>query len=448
MTAFAVAVLVLAAAPVFAQGAAVKEAERRAAEAIATAAATPDAALASARRALALTAEFQPTSFIRAGRRGEVVEDEYTAARSEYRRHRARVYDAMGVALAAQGRHDAAARYLRRALALDPDDTRAGRLADSLLAQGRGRDALDLLHQRGKASGSIGPALLPLLERAVDAEGRASVQVELDLARLSAMTGRGIVPRDGPIRLPASARLSTGAPLRLDGAPIVFYLAARSCATCSADLEEIKRAVPAGTRIALVPSNPDEDRALRQVVDLYRRPWPIALGAGVSAALGGAEDHVVVVGRAGWIAVTLAAPFEPALSEVLRILSRNDVAEALPRSSWNRRPVERTPPPPPAGLLPEGFAAGDDGPPPPEFDRALEAFRSRRYAEALALFEALAAAEDGWLLPPEARLNRAIALAAAGRREEARRIVLRIGDARIEDAADRALDRIGATRGR
>jgi hypothetical protein len=206
--------------------------------------------------------------------------------------------------------------------------------------------------------------------------------------------------------------------------------------------------VPAGTRIALVPSYPDEDRALRQGVDLYRLPWPSALGAGVAAALGGAEDHVVVVGRAGWIAVTLAAPVEPALSEVLRILSRNDVAEALPRSSWNRRPVERTPPPPPAGLLPEGFAAGDDGPPPPEFDRALEAFRSRRYAEALALFEALAAAEDGWLLPPEARLNRAIALAAAGRREEARRIVLRIGDARIEDAADRALDRIGATRGR
>jgi hypothetical protein len=39
-------------------------------------------------------------------------------------------------------------------------------------------------------------------------------------------------------------------------------------------------------------------------------------------------------------------------------------------------------------------------------------------------------------------------LAALGRREEARRIVLRIGDARLEDAADRALDRIGAPRPR
>src|SRR5688500_9406143 len=61
-------IVVILSAPVlvFAQGAAVKEAERLAAEAIATAGTRPDAALASARRALALTAEFQPTSFIRA----------------------------------------------------------------------------------------------------------------------------------------------------------------------------------------------------------------------------------------------------------------------------------------------------------------------------------------------------------------------------------------------
>ena len=185
-------------------------------------------------------------------------------------------------------------------------------------------------------------------------------------------------------------------------------------------------------------------QTLRQVIELYRLRWPVVLGAGVASALGGEEDHVVVVGRGGWIAVTLAAPFEPALAEVVRILSRSDVAETLPRPSWSRRPVDRTPPAAPAGLLPEGFAASEDGPPPPEFDRALAAYRGGRFAEALRLFEGLAAAEDGWLLPPEARLNRAIALAALGRREEARRIVLRIGDARLEDAADRALDRIGA----
>jgi tetratricopeptide (TPR) repeat protein len=429
-----------------AQGSGVKEAERLAAEAIATAAAQPEAALAAARRALALTAEFQPTSFIRAGRRGEVVEDEYTAARAEYRRHRAPVYEAMGAALAAQGRHDAAARYLRRAVTLDPSDARVGRLATELLALGRGRDALDVLHERGTAAGGIGATLHPILERAVEAEGRGSVQVEIDVSRLKAVPGA--VVRDGPIEMPTAARLSTGAPLRLDAAPIVFYLASRSCGTCSGDLEAMKRAVPAGIRVALVPVNADEDRALRQVIDLYRLRWPMALGAGVSAAIGGREDHVVVVGRGGWIAVTLPAPFEPALTEVIRILSRNDVTEARPRGTWNRRAVDRTPPPAPPGLLPEGFAAGEDGAPPPEFERALAAYRGKRFAEALRLFEALAAMEDGWLLPPEARLNRAIALAAVGRREEARRIVLRIGDARLEDAADRALDRIGAVRGR
>ena len=437
----------MAATTVFGQGSAVKEAERLASEAIATAAARPDAALAAARRALALTAEFQPTSFVRAGRRGEVVEDEYTAARTEYRRHRAPVYEAMGVALAAQGRHEAAVRYLRRAVVLDPADGRAGRLVASLLELGRGGAALAALHERGRASRGIGPLLLPLLERAVDAEGRASVQVEIDLSRLSALHGRGLVARDGPVRLPA-ARLSTGAPLRLEGAPSVFYLAGRSCTTCSEDLEAIKRAVPEGTRVALVPANPDEDRALRQVIELYRLRWPVVLGAGVASALGGEEDHVVVVGRGGWIAVTLAAPFEPALAEVVRILSRSDVAETLPRPSWSRRPVDRARPAPPLGLLPEGFAAGDDGPAPPEFDRALAAYRGGRFAEALRLFEALGAADDGWLLPPEARLNRAIALGALGRREEARRIVLSIGDARLEDAADRALDRISARRAR
>jgi tetratricopeptide (TPR) repeat protein len=442
----AIVVMTLAAAPVLAQPSAVKEAERLAAEAIATAAARPDAALASARRALALTAEFQPTSFVRAGRRGEVVEDEYTAARTDYRRHRAPVYEAMGVALAAQGGHEAAVHYLRRAVVLDPDDGRAARLIASLLALGRGRAALDVLHERGKASGGIGPLLLPFLERAVDAEGRASVQVEIDFSRMSALQGRGLVTRDGPVRLPADARLSTGAPLRLDAAPVVFYLAGRACTTCSADLEAIKRAVPEGTRVVLVPTHPDEDRALRQVVSLYRLRWPVALGAGVASALGGEEDHVVVVGRGGWIAVTLAPPFEPMLGDVVRILSRSDVAETPPRASWSRRPVDRAPLAAPPGLLPEGFAAGQDGPAPPAFEAALAAYRSGRFAEALRLFDTVGAADDGWLLPPEARLNRAIVLAAMGRREEARRIVLRIGDTRLEDAADRALDRIGARR--
>jgi tetratricopeptide (TPR) repeat protein len=434
--------IVARASALHAQAAPVKEAERLAAETLAAAATRPAEALVSARRALALTADFVPTSFVRAGRKGEVVEDEYRAARAEYRRHRAPVYEAVGAALAAQGRHEAAVRYLRRALALDPTDARAARLVTSLLALKRGRDALDILHERAKAAGEIGAALVPLLEQAVDDDGRASAQVEIDRARLAARRGAPVAVRDGPVRVPAAARLSTGAPLRLGPAPIVFYVAGRSCAKCSGDLEAIKRVLPAGTAVALVPAVPDEDHALRQVVQLYRYPWPVVLGVGMAEALGGEEDRIVVVARGGWIAVTLAPPVEEALAVVVRTLSRSDLSETLPRPGWSKRPVDRTPPPPARALLPEGFAAGDDGAEPPEFARAVEAYRGGRFAEALRLFDALGTGEDAWLLPPEARLDRAIVLAALGRREEARRIVLRIGDARIEDAGDRVLERM------
>jgi tetratricopeptide (TPR) repeat protein len=441
----AVVIALAAASTAVAQPSPVREAERLAAAALATADARPAEALASARRALALTAEFLPTAFVRAGRKGEVVEDEYRAARAEYRRHRAAVYEAMGAALAAGGSHEAAVRYLRRALLLAPDDARAGRLAAALLAVGRPRDALAVLHDRGRAGGGFAPALLPLLERAVDADGRPSAQVEIDRARLSALPARGLDVRDGPVRLPGATRLSTGGPLRLEAAPVVFYLPEGSCAKCSADLETLKRVLPAGTAAALVPADPDEDHALRQVVQLYRYPWPVVLGRGVADGLGGAEDEVVVVGRRGLVAVTVRPPYETALADVVKILARTDLAETPPRPAWTRRPVDRAPLPSPPGLTPEGFAPGDE--PSPEFDRAVEAFRAGRHAEALRRFETLAAAGDGRLLPPEARLNRAIVLGATGRRDEARRIVLRIGDARIEDAADQVLDRIGATRG-
>src|SRR5262245_29578400 len=98
----------------------VDEAERLAAQATRLSAQQPAEALATARRALALTTEFEPTAFVRAGRRGEVVEDTFQAARGAYRRHRAVLYEAVGTSLAASGRAEPAARYLRRALVLDP----------------------------------------------------------------------------------------------------------------------------------------------------------------------------------------------------------------------------------------------------------------------------------------------------------------------------------------
>src|SRR5262249_47087201 len=122
-------VLLLAATP-----SPVDEAERLAAEATRAASTRPAEAGGLARRALAVTAEVDRIAFVRAGRGGEVVEDTFQAARAAYRQHRARVYEAAGGALEAAGRHEAAARHLRRALVLDPTPGRASALARALLA--------------------------------------------------------------------------------------------------------------------------------------------------------------------------------------------------------------------------------------------------------------------------------------------------------------------------
>jgi hypothetical protein len=104
--------------------------------------------------------------------------------------------------------------------------------------------------------------------------------------------------------------------------------------------------------------------------------------------------------------------------------------------------VERRPLPALPAALPGGLVPGEDATAPPEFDRAVAAYRTKKYAEALALFEGLESRGDGWLLPPEARIDRALALAGLGRREEARRLLLRTGDSRFLDAADRALENL------
>ena len=82
-----------------------------------------------------------------AGRKGEVVEDEFQAARDGYRRHRAGLYEAVGTALARQGNALAASRYLRRAFlstrpptAVSPSRARSNDL-------GRGREALDTVQR-------------------------------------------------------------------------------------------------------------------------------------------------------------------------------------------------------------------------------------------------------------------------------------------------------------
>jgi len=434
---------VIAAALVMAlAGPQVGEAERLAAHALAGGSPAA-AALAEARRALALTADFDPTDFVKAGRKGEVVEDEFVAARRAYRRHRALLYEAVGTAQARADNQPAAARYLRRAALLEPTPERVAALARSLLSVGRAAEALPLV--LGQARGAtLDPTTLALIEQAVDAAGLPSAQVEIDRVRLHSVAPTAVF-RDGPLRLASAGRLSTGAPLSLEEATVVFYAADPACRSCSVDLQALKRAAPAGVHVVLVPASPD-DQALRRILELYDYGWPILIGGGAARELALVPGSVLVVARRGWAAAAVDPPFLPALSSVLAAFAASDVRETVPRKGWNQRPIDRKAAPSPSALLPEGLAPGEDEPPPDEFTAAVAAYRARRAAEALRLFEGLEAKGDGWLLPPEARLDRALCLAALGRREEARRLLLKTGDSRFQEEVDRALEKVGSGR--
>jgi tetratricopeptide (TPR) repeat protein len=421
----------------------VARAEALAAEALRSAAERPAAALEQARRALALTQDFDPTRFVATGRQGEVVEDAYREARAAYRRHRSLLYEAVGVSLARSGRQVEGARYLRRALELERRLPVATALARSLVALGRPREALAILLERPQAE--LPPELIAAAAAAADAARLPSLQAEIDAARLSMRrepAGVRLLP--APLVVPAQARLSTGGGLRLDAAePWLVYLAETPCRTCSADLEALKRLAPPASRVALLPAEPDRDEALRRAVALYRYDWPYVMGAGVAGALGAKPPALLVIGRRGYSAVAIEAPVAAALPAVLEVYGRSDLREPLPRPNWNHRPPEREALPQRPGMRPDGFAPGEDEPAPEAFEKAVAAYAAGRPGEALAQFESLEAVGDGWLLPPEARLDRARCLAALGRRDEARRLLLRTGDSRFQDALDRALEDVG-----
>ncbi|HSD29799.1 MAG TPA: hypothetical protein VLL75_21025 [Vicinamibacteria bacterium] len=419
------------------------EAERLAAEALGLAAKDPAAALRTARRALALTAEFIPTDFVTAGRKGEVVEDEFQAAREAYRRHRSILYEAVGTALARQGDALAASRYQRRAFLLEPTPDRGLALARSLNELGRGREALDTVQRAIAGLTGLKPEAAEVIARAADVAGLPSAQAEIDRGRLQATLGKAVELREGPLELPSGIRLSSTPVVRLDDVPInVLYASEASCRSCSADLEELARQVPKEVRVLAVPPGEDQDRALRQVLALYKRPWPVLLGRDVAARLQLKPRSLLLVARGGWTIAVLQPPFGHELSTALAALQRVDVKETVPRPSWNHRPVDRSPLPSPPGLLPEGLAPGEDEKAPPEFAAAVAAYREGRAKEALAAIDALEAKGDGWLLPPEARLGRAVCLAAAGQRDAARRILLRTGDTRFEGEIDRLLEKV------
>jgi hypothetical protein len=177
---------------------------------------------------------------------------------------------------------------------------------------------------------------------------------------------------------------------------------------------------------------------------LYKYDWPFLVGSGAGPVPGTPPASLLVIAREGWIAVRLPASRIAALPDVLSLLAREDAVETRPRPSWNGRAVERAAAAAPPAFLPEGLAPGEDLPPPPAFTDALAAFRAGRFADAMRLLEGASA--DGWLLPPEARLDRAVCLARLGRKEEARRLLLRIGDSRFHDEIDRVMEGLNVRR--
>ncbi|HET7291583.1 MAG TPA: bacterial transcriptional activator domain-containing protein [Vicinamibacteria bacterium] len=422
----------------------VAEAERLASEALRIAAERPADAVATARRALSLTAEFDPSLFVKAGRKGEVVEDEFVAARNEYRQHRARLFAAMGEALARSGKAEAARRHLGRAVLLDPRGADARlRLGRALVQAGQGREALHVLLGGGAELGA--EALLAAGE-AADLVGLPSLQAALDRARLQAIAGAARPTLvESPLRLPDRARLSTGEPARAEAEGLTLvYVADAACRTCSADLIDLRGLVKPPVRLWLMAAEPEQDAGLRSVVASYRHRWPYLVGVGRADALGWPAPSVVAIARGGFSVAIVRPPFAASLEPVRQALVRRDLSETVPRPGWNRLPPDWRPPAPQPALLPSGLAPGEDEPIPEAFARAAAALDDGRPAEALRLLDELAAAADGWLLAPEARYDRALCLVALGRREEARRLLLRIGDSRFQDAVDRALEGAGA----
>jgi tetratricopeptide (TPR) repeat protein len=421
----------------------VVEAEALAERARQAVARDPAAALELGRRALATTNDFVPTEFTRAGKHGEVVEDAFRAAREEYRRHRAPLYEAVGLCLAAAGRPAAATRYLQRAADLYPGRDREA-LARNLLASGRGWEALDaLLADALRRPLSAGAAALA--GAAADQLGLPSLQSEMDRLRLD---GARVEPRlehvEGPVELPSRTRLSTGEYFGLrEGSGLrLLYLGDAACGTCSADLESIRRVASADVRVVVVPAAQD-DGALRRVLALYHYDWPVTVDVGAPEALHVAPPGALVVGRRGFSAGIARTPLAVTLPPLIQALSRGDFVEDLPRKSWNQKPVKRLAPRPRPGMLAVGLAPGEDEPAPASFLTAAQELASGNAGAALAALEALERAGDGWLLPPEARFDRARCLVALGRQREARGLLLRIGDSRFQDEIDRLLESIG-----
>jgi hypothetical protein len=179
---------------------------------------------------------------------------------------------------------------------------------------------------------SLTPEAAAVIEKAADVAGLPSAQAEIDRGRLAANLGARVTLREGPFELPPGVKLSNAPLFRLEDAELtVIYAAEASCRNCSADLEELGRQVPKTVRVLTLPPGDDQDAALRQVLQLYKRPWPLLLGHDLGAQLKLEPRSLLMLARGGWTQAVLKAPFGQELGTALQALQRKDVQETAPR---------------------------------------------------------------------------------------------------------------------
>ena len=155
---------------------------------------------------------------------------------------------------------------------------------------------------------------------------------------------------------------------------------------------------------------------------------------------------LLIVARGGWTLAVLKAPFGPELGTRPRGAPARGRARRRCRAPpgtaarWTARRSRRRP-----ASCPRGWPRARTSPFPPEFTAAVEAYRAgpRRRGAERASTRSRRGATAGCCRPRRASTGRS-ASRGAGKRDAARRILLRTGDSRFEDAIDRLLETVAA----
>ncbi len=392
--------------------------ERRLAEASTDA----EGALSAGLAALAATVDFEPTAFVKAGRKGEVVEDDYLSRPGT---------PIAGTGLAStppwaestppRGDHEAAVRYLRRAEFLGPDSS-SGRAARGCLSprsvgpQRRRSCCRDSSPRVGPGQTSWRSSRRSSTRQAGRASRSRSIGPESWPSLGGARSGG-----TGHFELPKGTRLSTAPVFRMaDAAVNVIYAAEASCQTCSEDVEALRRGDPALPRgSSSCPRDRTTTTPCGRCSVCSSVSWPVMIGPGLGSTLGVTPRSVLIVGRGGWGAALLPGAPEAGARQGGGTVGKDGCrSKSLPRPGWNRRPVERSS----AhvryrGCGPRGWRPATTSLRQPEFEAAVTAYREKRPAEAMRLFdESPDAGTDGSFPPRPGSTARCVSMRSVGER--------------------------------